>query len=106
MFGVGVPTVDSLTGPTEARLRSASNGAHSRRLAGSVNAFQTFSGGWRSSRTRMSVHLSPPFRTPAPAAGPGMYSSRLLIVSSPCGVVQDLSGRGGVRERRHEPTRI
>jgi len=31
--GVGVPTVESFTGPTAARFRSASNGAHSRSRA-------------------------------------------------------------------------
>src|ERR1017187_8499610 len=35
--------------------------SHSRRCAGSVRACQTFSGEWRSSRTRMSVHLSSSF---------------------------------------------
>ena len=41
----GVPTVESFTGPTAARFLSASNGAHSRRCAGSVSACQTFAGG-------------------------------------------------------------
>src|SRR5215831_12695589 len=94
------PTVASFTGPTSPRLRSASNGAHSRSCAGSVNACQTFAGGWRSSRTRISVHFSPSFRTSAPAAGPGAYVSRLLIVSFLSGVATpDPYDRGGVRER-------
>ncbi len=43
--GVGVPTVESLAGPTAARFRSASNGAHSDRCAGSVSACHTIAGG-------------------------------------------------------------
>jgi hypothetical protein len=43
--GVGVPTVESFTGPTAARFRSASNGAHSERCAGSVSACHTVAGG-------------------------------------------------------------
>src|SRR5262249_30254230 len=55
----GAPTVGSFTvAPTVPRLPSASKGAHSRRCAGSVSACQTFSGEWRSSLTRMSVHFS------------------------------------------------
>ena len=50
---------DSFTLPVVARLRSASNGAHSRRCAGSVIASQTFAGGCRKSRTRTSVQFSP-----------------------------------------------
>src|ERR1035438_6651448 len=65
--------------PTVPRLPSASKGAHSRRCAGSVSACQTFSGGWGSSLTRMSVHFSPSFRTCAPLAGPGLYCSRSVI---------------------------
>ena len=60
--GLGAPTVVSFTvAPAVARLPSASKGAHSRSCAGSVSASQTFSGGWRSSRTRTSVHFSPSF---------------------------------------------
>src|SRR4029453_10872684 len=75
----GAPTVVSFALPTLARLRSESNGAHSRRCSGSVSAFQTFAGEWESSRTRTSVHFSPSFRTSAPEAGPGVYCSRLFI---------------------------
>src|SRR6267378_3816135 len=114
--GVGAPTVVSFTVvPTVSRLLSASNGAHSRRCAGSVSACQTFSGEWRSSLTRMSVHLSSllsfcprSFRTCAPLAGPGVYCSRSvtffslfsfsLVLTVPC-------GRGGVREHLGEQTR-
>src|SRR5437763_1258503 len=78
--GVGAPTVVSFTVvPTVPRLLSASKGAHSRRCAGSVSACQTFSGEWRSSLTRMSVHFSPSFRTWAPLAGLGVYCSRSVI---------------------------
>src|SRR5690242_9987334 len=78
--GVGAPTVVSFTVvPTTPRLLSASKGAHSHRCAGSVSACQTFSGEWRSSLTRMSVHFSPSFRTCAPLAGPGAYCSRSVI---------------------------
>src|SRR3982074_300809 len=89
--------------PTVPRLPSVSKGAHSRRCAGSVSACQTFSGEWRSSLTRMSVHFSPSFRTCAPLAGPGAYCSRSLIFfswSSFSLVLLDLGpcGRGGVRE--------
>src|SRR5271155_409887 len=83
--GVGAPTVVSFTvDPTAPRFPLASKGAHSRRCAGSVRACQTFSGEWRSSRTRMSVHFSSPFcprsfRTCAPLAGPGLYCSRSII---------------------------
>src|SRR5262249_37882349 len=96
------------TVPTVPRLPSVSKGAHSRRCAGSVSACQTFSGVWRSSLTRMSVHFSPSFRICAPLAGPGVYWSRSVIFFSlssfslvwivPC-------GRGGVREHRCERTR-
>src|SRR5882757_4461473 len=116
--GVGVPTQVSFTGPTEPRLPSASKGAHSRRCAGSVSACQTFSGEWRSSRTRMSVHLSSlfcsrSFLTCASLAGPGVYCSRSFIffsLSSFSWVLIDLllidpCGRGGVREHPHERTR-
>src|SRR5258708_1276556 len=79
--GPGAPTVVSFTLlPTVPRLPSASNGAHSRSCAGSVSACQTFSGGWRSSRTRMSVQLSPCFLSCAPLAGPGVYCSRLGLL--------------------------
>src|SRR5882672_2321948 len=111
--GVGAPTVVSFTVlPVVPRLPSASNGAHSRRLAGSVNAFQTFSGGWRSSRARMSVHFSPSFRTCAPPAGPGVYRSRSVIFFSSLSssfsflsVLIDPCVRGGVREHLRERTR-
>src|SRR6202011_438702 len=106
--GVGVPTHVSFTVPTVPRFPSTSKGAHSRRCAGSVSACQTFSGEWRSSLTRISVHFSPPFRTCAPLAGPGVYSSRSVIFFSfsfflfslidPC-------DRGGVREHLRERTR-
>src|SRR5262245_30472520 len=107
--GVGAPTVVSFTVlPTVPRLPSASKGAHSRRCAGSVSAFQTFSGGWRSSLTRMSVHFSPSFRTCAPLAGPGVYCSRSVIffsLSSFSLVLTDPCGRGGVRAHLRERTR-
>src|SRR5436190_3102721 len=107
--GAGAPTVVSFTVvPTVPRLPSASKGAHSRRCAGSVSACQTFSGEWRSSLTRMSVHFSPSFCTCAPLAGPGVYCSRSVIFFSlscfslalmnPC-------GRGGVQEHPRERTR-
>src|SRR5882672_6212013 len=106
--GVGAPTVVSLTVvPTLLRLPSASKGAHSRRCAGSVSACQTFSGEWRSSLTRMSVHFSPSFRTSAPLAGPGVYCSRSVIffsLSSFSLVLIDPCGRGGVREHLRERT--
>src|SRR5438128_9556578 len=106
--GVGAPTVVSFTVPTVPRLPSASKGAHSRRCAGSVSACQTFSGEWRSSLTRMSVHFSPSFRTWAPLAGPGVYCSRSVIffsLSSFSLVWIDPCGRGGVREHLCERTR-
>src|SRR5580704_8648101 len=108
--GVGAPTVVSFTVvPTVPRLLSTSKGAHSRRCAGSVSACHTFSGEWRSSRTRMSVHFSPSFRTCAPLAGPGVYCSRSVISCSlasvtcqqgelnevAAGVVQHRNGREG-----------
>src|SRR5215467_8976480 len=106
--GVGVPTVESFTGPTAARFRSASNGAHWDRCAGSVSACQTTAGGCRSSRTRTSVHVSPSFCTWAPLARPGVYFSRSvisfssssfsLVLIAPC-------GRGGVRAHRGERTK-
>src|SRR5256714_14814658 len=106
---VGAPTVVSFTVlPTVPRLLSASKGAHSRSCAGSVSACQTFSGEWRSSLTRMSVHLSPSFRTCAPLAGPGVYCSRSVIFFSSSSfslVLTDPCGRGGVREHRRERTR-
>src|SRR5204862_7866057 len=109
--GAGAPTVVSFTMlPTVPRLPSASNGAHSRRCAGSVSACQTFSGEWRNSLTRMSVHFSPSFCTCAPLAGPGAYCSRSVIyfsVSSFSLVLIDLypRGQGGVREHQRERTR-
>src|SRR6267142_3895910 len=107
--GVGAPTVVSFTVvPTVPRFPSASKGAHSRRCAGSVSACQTFSGEWRSSLTRMSVHFSPSFRICAPLAGPGAYCSRSVIffsVSSFSLVLIDPRGRGGVREHLRERTR-
>src|SRR5437762_4590853 len=106
--GVGAPTVVSFTVvPTVSRLLSASKGAHSRRCAGSVSACQTFSGEWRSSLTRMSVHFSPSFRTSAPLAGPGVYCSRSVIFFSVISfslVLIDPYGRGGVREHLRERT--
>src|SRR6202043_3432287 len=107
--GAGAPTVVSFTVvPTVPRLPSASKGAHSRRCAGSVSACQTFSGEWRSSLTRMSVHFSPSFRTCAPLAGPGVYCSRSVIffsLSSFSLVLIDPYGPGGVRERLRARTR-
>src|SRR5207244_13342948 len=107
--GVGAPTVVSFTVvPTVPRLPSASKGAHSRRCAGSVSACPTFSGEWRSSLTRMSVHFSPSFCTCAPRAGPGVYCSRSVIffsLSSFSLLLIDPCGQGGVREHRHERTR-
>src|SRR6185503_10789969 len=107
--GAGAPTVVSFTVvPTVPRLLSASKGAHSRRCAGSVIACQTFSGEWRSSLTRMSVHLSPSFRICAPPAGPGVYCSRSVIffsLSSFSLLLVDPFGRDGVREHLRERTR-
>src|SRR5262249_24695852 len=114
--GVGAPTVVSFTVvPTVPRLPSASKGAHARRCAGSVSACQTFSGGWRSSLTRMSVQFSPSFSTCAPLAGPGVYCARLFIYLLPvlivcqlgelnevaAGVVQPRNGRAGHVGGRH-----
>src|SRR5690348_13705541 len=108
--GAGAPTVVSFTVfPTVPRLPSASKGAHSRRCAGSVIACQTFSGEWRSSLTRMSVHISPFFCIRAPLAGPGMYCSRLVIIfslSSFALVLTNPYGQGGVREHLCERTSI
>src|SRR5437899_2979841 len=105
----GAPTVVSFTvAPAVPRLPSASKGAHSRRCAGSVSACQTFSGEWRSSLTRMSVHFSPSFRTCAPLAGPGVYCSRSVTffsLSSFSLVLIDPCGRAGVREHLRERTR-
>src|SRR5205807_1727106 len=105
----GAPTVVSFTvAPTVPRLPSASKGAHSRRCAGSVSACQTFSGEWRSSLTRMSVHFSPSFRICAPLAGPGVYCSRSVIffsLSSFSLVLIDPCGQGGVQEHPREWTR-
>src|SRR5438876_2437992 len=107
--GVGVPTQVRFTVvPTVPRLPSTSKGAHSHRCAGSVSACQTFSGEWRSSRARMSVHFSLSFRTCAPLAGPGVYCSRSVIVfslSTLLLVLIDPCGRGGVREHPRERTR-
>src|SRR5207302_30359 len=107
--GVGAPTVVSFTvAPAVPRLPSASKGAHSRRCAGSVSACQTFSGEWRSSLTRMSVHFSPSFRTCALLAGPGAYCSRSVIffsLSSFSLVWIDPCGRGGVQVHLRERTR-
>src|SRR2546430_911665 len=107
--GVGVPTHVSFTVvPTVPRLPSTSKGAHSRSCAGSVSACQTFSGEWRSSLTRMSVHFSPSLRTCAPLAGPGAYCSRSVTffsLSSFSLVLIDPCGRGGVRAHPRERTR-
>src|ERR1700728_355180 len=107
--GLGAATVVSFTVvPTLLKLPSASKGAHSRRCAGSVRACQTFSGEWRSSLTRMSVHFSPSFLICAPLAGPGVYCSRSVICSSLSSfslVSIDPCGRGGVREHQCERTR-
>src|SRR5215468_7041136 len=108
--GVGAPTVVSFTlVPTVPRLPSASKGAHSRRCAGSVRACQTFSGEWRRSLTRTSVHFSPSFCTCAPLAGPGVYCARSLIFfsfSSFSLVLIDPCGRGGARAHRRDRTKI
>src|SRR5216683_2211412 len=107
--GAGAPTVVSFTVfPTVPKLPSASKEAHSCRGAGSVSACHTFSGEWRSSLTRMSVHFSPSFRICAPLAGPGAYCSRSVIffsLSSFSLVWIDPCGRGGVREHLRERTR-
>src|SRR5271154_4088244 len=121
--GVGAPTVVSFTVvPAVPRLPSASNGAHSRSCAGSVSACQTFSGEWRSSRTRMSVHFSSllplcpwSFCIRAPLAGPGVYCARSSIffsLASPAlqlgeldevaaGIVQHGNGGAGHVGGRH-----
>src|SRR5262249_39296957 len=125
---VAVPTQVSLTVlPTVSRLPSTSKGAHSRRCAGSVSACQTFSGGWRSSLTRISVHFSPSFRTCAPPAGPGVYWSRSVISFSlspsslawidllwcaPCGRggvqvhLRERTKTGGTEPARHPPPEV
>src|SRR5690242_6076505 len=114
-WGAGAPTVVSFTvAPTVPRFPSASKGAHSRRCAGSVSACQTFSGEWRSSLTRMSVHFSPSFRICAPLAGPGEYcwrsaiffsSSSFFLALSACGLAHDGGelGLGRVVHRGEEP---
>src|SRR5580700_3929617 len=119
--GLGAATVVSFTvAPTVPRLPSATKGAHSRRCAGSVIASQTFSGEWRSSRTRTSVHFSSPFCPRsfcirAMLAGPGVYCSRSSIFFSlagpPCQlgelnevaacVAQHRNGRAGHVGGRH-----
>src|SRR5579863_7376865 len=121
--GAGAPTVVSFTvAPAIARLPSASKGAHSCRCAGSVIACQTFSGAWRSSRTRTSVHFSSPFCPRsfcirAPLAGPGVYCARSVILLPPgvalpacklgelnqvtASVVQHRNGRAGHVGGRH-----
>src|SRR5579863_107693 len=119
--GLGAATVVSFTVvPAAPRLPSATKGAHSRRCAGSVIASQTFSGEWRSSRTRTSVHFSSPFgprsfRIRAMLAGPGVYCSRSSIFFSlalpacqlgelnevAAGVVQHRNGRAGHVRGRH-----
>src|SRR5580658_3676439 len=87
-FTLGAATVVSFTlFPTAPRLPSASKGAHSRSCFGSVSACQTFSGEWRSSRTRTRVHFSSLFGprslcTRARLAGPGVYSSGWVIFGS------------------------
>ena len=92
--------------PTAPRLRSASNGAHSRRCAGSVSACQTFAGGWRSSRTRTSVHFSPSFLDLGAGRGAGRVLSHGCSSSSFLSwMVPAPSGRGGVRAHRRGPTR-
>src|SRR5271156_6679786 len=120
---LGAATVVSFTlFPTVPRLPSASKGAHSRSCAGSVSACQTFSGEWRSSRTRMSVHFSSllplcpwSFCIRAPLAGPGVYCARSSIFVSlalpalqlgeldevATGVVQHGNGRAGHVGGRH-----
>src|SRR5438477_6927465 len=123
--GVGAPTVVSFTlARAVPRFPSASKGAHSRRCAGSVSACQTFSGEWRSSRTRMSVHFSSPFcprsfRTCAPLAGPGVYCSRTVIFfflaritcqlgklnEVAAGVIHHRNGRAGHVGGRHRELR-
>src|SRR5580693_3547028 len=80
--GLPVPTQVRFADPTVPRLASVTKGAHSRRCAGSVSACQTFSGAWRNSLTRTSVHFSPSFTICAPVAGPGVYCSRLVIFFS------------------------
>src|SRR5579872_2303674 len=115
-IGVGAPTQVRFTvAPTVPRLPSATKGAHSRRCAGSVSACQTFSGEWRSSLTRMSVHFSPSLRICAPLAGPGVYCSRSPIFFSlaliacqlgelnevAAGVLQHRNGRAGHVGGRH-----
>src|SRR5271156_2736085 len=119
--GLGAATVVSFTvAPTAPRLPSATKGAHSRRCAGSVIASQTFSGEWRSSRTRTSVHFSSPFGPRsfcirAMLAGPGTYCSRSSIFFSlalpacelgelnevAAGVVQHRKGRASYVGGRH-----
>src|SRR5579863_6491690 len=81
-IGPGAPTQVSFTVPTVSRLPLTSKGAHSRTCSGLVSACQTFSGEWRSSLTRMSVHFSPSFRICAPVAGPGVYCARSLTFVS------------------------
>src|SRR5271169_2245203 len=85
-----VPTQVRFTVPGLPRLPSASKGAHSRRCAGSVSACQTFSGAWRSSLTRMSVHFSPSFRICAPRAGPGSYCSCSITFLSLASIAHQL----------------
>src|SRR4029077_17679316 len=109
------PVVSCTVVPTSPRFPSASKGAHSHRCAGSVSACQTFSGEWRNSRTRTSVHFSPSFCIRAPLAGPGVYCSRLVTLFSlawiacqlgklnevAAGVLQHRNGRAGHVGGRH-----
>src|SRR5579859_4236968 len=114
-IGAGAPSQASFTVAAVARFASTSNGAHSRRCAGSVSACQTFSGEWRNSLTRTSAHFSPVFSTRAMLAGPGVYGARLVILSSlprivcklrdlnevAARVIQHRNGRAGHVGRRH-----
>src|SRR3989454_7245460 len=112
----GAPTVVSFTlAPTVPRLPSTSKGSHSRRCAGSVSACQTFSGEWRSSLRRTSVHFSPSFRICAPPADPVCTARALASIFSlasiacqlgqldevTAGVVQHRNGRAGHVLGRH-----
>src|SRR6185503_5147366 len=107
--GDGAPTVVSFTVvPAVPRFPSLSNGAHSRSCAGSVRARQTFSGEWRSSLTRTSVHFSPSFCTCATLAGPGVYCSGTVILFSLLSfslLLADRSDRGDARVHLRDRTR-
>ena len=105
--GVGVPTVESFTGPPVARLRSASNGAHSRSCAGSVSASPDFLRRMAQLPRREAASRSPlPYGPRRRRAAPGEYVFTAAHRFFPFPWSRGLApcGRGAVRERRRAPT--